>query len=312
MYYFWYEYSVLEKLVHGLCLSANFPKFLLFKGVLGKMSEFMAELIGTMILIIFGGGVVGGVVLKSSKAEGAGWVVITIGWGLAVTMAIYAVGSISGAHINPAVTIGFAAAGAFDWAKVPLYITAQMIGAIIGGAVVYLTYIAHWRKTEDPEAKLAVFSTAPAVRSPFANFLTETIGTFVLLLGLMFIGANSFTDGLNPLIVGLLIVAIGMSLGGPTGYAINPARDLGPRIAHAILPIAGKGDSDWGYAWFPVVGPIFGGIYGAVFYQAVFEGSFSAWFWIMSVLILVVIVGAVNEDMKKQGESISTTNKEAV
>ncbi|MFS0674047.1 MIP/aquaporin family protein [Ornithinibacillus sp. 179-J 7C1 HS] len=278
------------------------------------MSEFMAELIGTMILIIFGGGVVGGVVLKNSKAEGAGWVVITIGWGLAVAMAIYAVGSVSGAHINPAVTIGFAAIGEFEWAKVPLFVTAQMIGAIIGGAIVYLTYIAHWRKTDDPQAKLGVFSTAPAERSVFANFLTETIGTFVLLLGLLFIGANEFTEGLNPLIVGLLIVAIGVSLGGPTGYAINPARDLGPRIAHALLPIAGKGDSDWGYSWIPVVGPIFGGIYGAVFYQAIFEGNYSVLFWIMSVLMLLAIIGAVNEDFKSQGRSSTTsqTNREAV
>lgn len=280
--------------------------------MLGKMSEFMAELIGTMILVIFGGGVVGGVVLKNSKAEGAGWIVITIGWGLAVTMAIYAVGSISGAHVNPAVTIGFASVGELEWAKVPLFVTAQMLGAIIGGAIVYLTYIAHWRKTDDPATKLSVFSTAPAERSMFANFLTETIGTFVLLLGLMFIGANEFTEGLNPLIVGLLIVAIGMSLGGPTGYAINPARDLGPRIAHALLPIAGKGDSDWGYSWIPVLGPIFGGVYGAVFYHAIFQGDFSVLFWIMSGLMLLVIVGAVNEDFKKQGASRSQTNKEAV
>ncbi|WP_042146909.1 MIP/aquaporin family protein [Paucisalibacillus sp. EB02] len=276
------------------------------------MSEFMAELIGTMILIILGGGVVGGVVLKNSKAEGSGWIVITVGWGLAVAMAVYAVGSFSGAHINPAVTLGFAAVGEFEWAKVPLYITAQMLGAIIGGAVVYLTYLAHWRKTDDPATKLAVFSTAPAERSMFANFLTETIGTFVLLLGLMFIGANEFTEGLNPLIVGLLIVAIGVSLGGPTGYAINPARDLGPRIAHAILPIAGKGDSDWGYSWIPVLGPIFGGIYGAVFYQAFFVGNFSVLFWIMSILMLVAIGGAVNEDFKKQGASIGKADKEAV
>ncbi|WP_047981783.1 MIP/aquaporin family protein [Ornithinibacillus contaminans] len=276
------------------------------------MSEFMAELIGTMILIIFGGGVVGGVVLKNSKAEGAGWIVVTVGWGLAVAMAVYAVGEISGAHVNPAVTIGFAAVGEFPWDQVPLYITAQMLGAIIGGAIVYLTYLAHWRKTDDPAAKLAVFSTAPAERSIYANFLTETIGTFVLLMGLMFIGANNFTEGLNPLIVGLLIVAIGVSLGGPTGYAINPARDLGPRIAHAILPIPGKGDSDWGYAWIPVLGPIFGGVYGAVFYQAVFLGDFSVLFWVMSVLMLLVIVGAVNDELKQGDNTVVQANKEAV
>lgn len=282
---------------------ANFPNSYSMKRGVVKMSEFMAELVGTMILIIFGGGVVGGVVLKNSKAEGAGWIVITVGWGLAVAMAVYAVGGISGAHVNPAVTVGFAALGEFAWAKVPLYIAAQMLGAIIGGAVVYLTYLAHWRKTDDPATKLAVFSTAPAERSTFANFLTETIGTFVLLLGLMFIGTNEFTEGLNPLIVGLLIVAIGVSLGGPTGYAINPARDLGPRIAHALLPIPGKGGNDWGYSWIPVAGPIFGGIYGAVFFKAFFEGNFSALFWIMSVLVLLVIIGAVNEDFKKQGVS---------
>ncbi|GGA65928.1 MIP/aquaporin family protein [Ornithinibacillus halotolerans] len=276
------------------------------------MTEFMGELIGTMILIILGGGVVGGVVLKNTKAEGAGWIVITVGWGLAVTMAIYAVGNISGAHINPAVTLGFAAVGEFEWAKVPLFVTAQMIGAIIGGVIVYLAYLAHWRKTDDPETKLAVFATAPAERSMFANFLTETIGTFVLLLGLLFIGANSFTEGLNPLIVGLLILAIGVSLGGPTGYAINPARDLGPRIAHAFLPIAGKGHSDWGYSWIPVVGPIFGGIYGAVFYKAFFEQEFSVLFWIMSVLMLVAIGGAISEDAKKQREQAGELNKKAV
>ncbi|WP_010095266.1 MIP/aquaporin family protein [Ornithinibacillus scapharcae] len=268
------------------------------------MSEFLAEVIGTMILIIFGGGVVGGVVLKNSKAEGAGWVVVTIGWGLAVTMGVYAVGSISGAHLNPAVTLGFAVAGEFEWANVAGYITAQMLGAIIGATIVYLTYLAHWRKTDDPATKLAVFSTAPAERSTLANFLTETIGTFVLLFGLMFIGANEFTEGLNPLIVGLLIVAIGMSLGGPTGYAINPARDLGPRIAHFLLPIAGKGDSDWGYSWIPVLGPIFGGIYGAVFYKAMFEQSFTPIFWVTSVLMLVVIIGAVAEDFKMQGKRV--------
>ncbi|WP_026909260.1 MIP/aquaporin family protein [Paucisalibacillus globulus] len=276
------------------------------------MSEFMAELVGTMILIIFGGGVVGGVVLKKSKAEGSGWIVITVGWGLAVAMAVYAVGGISGAHVNPAVTLGFASVGEFPWEKVPLYISAQMIGAIIGGIIVYLAYLAHWRNTDDPATKLSVFSTAPAVRSTYANFLTEAIGTFVLLLGLFFIGTNEFTEGLNPLIVGLLIVAIGVSLGGPTGYAINPARDLGPRIAHAILPIAGKGGSDWGYSWIPVIGPIFGGIYGAVFFKAIFEGQYSILFWVMTVLVLVAIAGAVNEDFKKQGSSLGQPNKEAV
>ncbi|SFF91403.1 glycerol uptake facilitator protein [Halobacillus alkaliphilus] len=264
------------------------------------MSEFLAELIGTMILIIFGGGVVGGVVLKNSKAEGAGWVVITIGWGLAVAMGVYAVGSFTGAHINPAVTLGFAAVGEFPWSKVPVYITAQMIGAFIGAVIVFFNYLPHWRGTEDQGAKLAVFSTDPAVRSPFSNLVSEMIGTFVLLMGLMFIGANEFTEGLNPLIVGLLIVAIGMSLGGATGYAINPARDLGPRIAHALLPIPKKGSSDWGYAWIPVVGPILGGIYGAVFYRAMFLEEFTGLFWGLSVFVAIILVGAAFSELKKE------------
>ncbi|CDQ19087.1 glycerol uptake facilitator protein [Halobacillus karajensis] len=263
------------------------------------MSEFLAELIGTMILIIFGGGVVGGVVLKNSKAEGAGWVVITIGWGLAVTMGVYAVGGFTGAHINPAVTLGLASVGDFPWAKVPLYITAQIIGAMIGAAIVFFNYLPHWRKTEDQGAKLAVFATDPAVRSPFSNLVSEMIGTFVLLMGLQFIGANEFTEGLNPLIVGGLIVAIGMSLGGATGYAINPARDLGPRIAHALLPIPGKGGSDWGYAWIPVVGPILGGVYGALFHKAMFMQEFSVAFWILSAIIAVILVGAARSEIKK-------------
>ncbi|SFA88935.1 glycerol uptake facilitator protein [Lentibacillus halodurans] len=263
------------------------------------MPEFLAEIIGTMILIILGGGVVGGVVLKKSKAEGTGWVLITIGWGLGVTMGVYAVGQFTGAHINPAVTLGFAAAGEFPWTKVPMYISAQMIGAFIGAVIVFFNYLPHWRETEDKGAKLAVFSTDPAIRSPFSNLVSEMIGTFVLLFGLMFIGANEFTEGLNPLIVGLLIVAIGMSLGGTTGYAINPARDLGPRIAHALLPIPRKGGSDWGYAWIPVVGPILGGIYGAVFYNATYLGEYSILFWILSILVVIIFVGAANSELRK-------------
>ncbi|MFB4167868.1 MIP/aquaporin family protein [Virgibacillus sp. JSM 102003] len=263
------------------------------------MPEFLAEVIGTMILIILGGGVVGGVVLKKSKAEDAGWVVITIGWGLGVTMGVYAVGSFTGAHINPAVTLGFAAAGEFPWSKVPMYISAQMVGAFIGAVIVFLNYLPHWKETKDQGAKLAVFSTDPAVRSPFSNLVSEIIGTFILLMGLMFIGANEFTEGLNPLIVGLLIVAIGMSLGGATGYAINPARDLGPRIAHALLPIPGKGGSDWKYSWVPIVGPILGGVYGAVFYRAIFLGEYSAVFWVLSVIIAVILFGATSAELKK-------------
>ena len=232
------------------------------------MSSFMGELIGTMILILLGGGVVGGVVLNKSKAQDSGWIVITMGWAFAVAIAVYVVGQYSGAHINPAVTIGLASIGLFPWAQVPMYIAAQMIGAIIGAALVWLHYYPHWAETEDKDGKLAVFCTAPAIRHTWANLFSEILGTAVLVFGILGIGANKFTEGLNPLIVGFLILAIGLSLGGTTGYAINPARDLGPRIAHFLLPIAGKRDADWSYAWIPVVGPIVGGVLGAFVYKA--------------------------------------------
>ncbi|REJ12843.1 MAG: aquaporin [Bacillaceae bacterium] len=257
------------------------------------MSAFLGELIGTMILIVFGGGVVGGVVLKKSKAENSGWIVITMGWGLAVAMAAYAVGQFSGAHLNPAVTIGLAAIGSFPWSDVPTYIIAQMIGACIGAVIVYLHYLPHWKATDDQGAKLAVFSTDPAIKNPAANLLSEVIGTFILLLGLLALGANKFAEGMNPFIVGFLIVAIGLSLGGTTGYAINPARDLGPRIAHFILPIPGKGSSNWGYAWIPVVGPIIGGTYGALFYKWAFEGVSTSAFWIFTIVVAAIVVAAL-------------------
>lgn len=234
------------------------------------MTPFIAEIVGTMLLIIFGGGVVAGVVLNKSKAQNSGWIVITCGWGFGVAVSVYAVGSFSGAHLNPAVTIALATIGKFPWADVPGYIIAQLLGAFLGAVVVWLHYLPHWAATEDKEAKLAVFSTGPAIRSTGANLISEIIGTFVLVLGILSIGANKFADGLNPFIVGVLIIVIGLSLGGTTGYAINPARDLGPRIAHAILPIAGKGDSDWSYSWIPVVGPIIGGVLAALFYANIF------------------------------------------
>ncbi|TFJ93334.1 MIP/aquaporin family protein [Lentibacillus salicampi] len=263
------------------------------------MTEFLAELIGTMVLIILGGGVVAGVVLKKTKSEGTGWVMITIGWGLGVTMGVYAAGVVTDAHINPAVTLGFAAAGEFPWAKVPMYISAQVIGAFIGAVIVFFNYLPHWKETDDQVAQRDVFSTTPAILSPFSNLVSEMIGTFVLLLGLMFIGANEFSEGLNPVVVGLLIVAIGMSLGGTTGYAINPARDLGPRIAHALLPIPRKGGSGWGYSWIPIVGPILGGVYGAVFYNAFFLGEYSVLFWVLSVVVAIILIGAASSELKK-------------
>lgn len=233
------------------------------------MSKVLAEIIGTMILIILGDGVVANVLLNKSKGKDSGWIVITTGWGLAVTMAVYAVGWISGAHINPAVTIGLAAIGKFPWADVPMYVIGQIIGGFLGGVIVWLAYLPHWAETEDTGLKLAVFSTGPAVRNYKLNLLTEIIGTFMLVAGVLFIldGRNELTSGFGPLLIGFLVWSIGLSLGGPTGYAINPARDLGPRIAHAVLPIAGKGDSDWAYSWVPVVGPIIGGILGALFYS---------------------------------------------
>jgi len=232
------------------------------------MAPWVAEIIGTMILILLGDGVVANVVLGKTKGQASGWIVITTGWALAVAVAVYAVGRISGAHINPAVTIALAAVGKFPWSDVPLYIVGQFIGAFIGAVLVWLAYYPHWAETPDPALQRAVFCTAPNIRNYALNFVTEVIGTFTLVFGVLAIGANKLADGLAPLLVGFLVWAIGLSLGGPTGYAINPARDLGPRIAHAVLPIPGKGDSDWGYAWVPVVGPIVGGLIGAFLFVA--------------------------------------------
>jgi glycerol uptake facilitator protein len=235
------------------------------------MNPYLAEFIGTMLLIILGDGVVAGVVLKRTKAEGAGWLTIVVAWGLAVTLAVFAVGTYSGAHLNPAVTIGLLVDGSFPTDLAVGYILAQLAGAFVGAIIVWLHYLPHWKETPDAAAKLAVFSTGPALRSPISNLISEIIASAVLILGLLFLGANEFSMGLKPIIVGLLIIAIGLSLGGTTGFAINPARDLGPRLAHAILPIHGKGSSDWSYAWIPVVGPLIGGALGAIIYNALFR-----------------------------------------
>ncbi len=247
------------------------------------MSPYLAEAVGTMILLLLGDGVVANVLLARSKGQNSGWLVITVGWGVAVTVAVYSVGRISGAHLNPAVTIGLATIGAFPWENVAGYVAAQMVGAFLGAVLVWLAYLPHWRLTEDPAAKLAVFCTGPAVQHPAANVVTEVIGTAMLLFGVLAIGANAqgwtqagdvdlsqvFSRALQPLLVGILVLGVGISLGGPTGYAINPARDLGPRIAHAVLPIAGKGPSDWSYSWIPIVAPLVGGIMGAALYNLV-------------------------------------------
>ena len=235
------------------------------------MSPYVAEFFGTMILILLGNGVVAGVLLKGSKAENAGWLTIVFGWGLAVTLAIYAVGRISGAHINPAITIGLWAAGDFAPDLVAGYILAQFEGAFVGATLVWLHYFPHWKVSDNPGLKLAAFSCAPAIRTSIPNLIGEIIGTTVLVTGVLFIGANKFADGLNPLVVGALVASIGLSLGGTTGFAINPARDLGPRIAHAVLPIAGKGTSDWNYSWIPVVGPLIGALLGAGLYRILFS-----------------------------------------
>ena len=230
------------------------------------MQAYLSEFIGTLILILLGDGVVAAVLLRNSKAEHSGWIVITFGWGMAVAIAVYAVVAVSGAHINPAVTVGLASVGVLPWAQVPGYIIAQLLGAFVGAVLVWITYYDHWKETDDPVLKLGVFSTIPQIRNTVPNFITEVIGTAMLLFGVLAIVTNA--DGaLVPLSVGFLVLAIGLSLGGPTGYAINPARDLGPRIAHAVLPIPGKGDSDFSYGWIPVVAPLVGGIIGAVLWS---------------------------------------------
>lgn len=234
------------------------------------MSAYLAEFFGTLLLILLGDGVVAGAVLKGTKSENPGWLTICIAWGLAVTVAIYAVGSISGAHLNPAVTIALLADGSFPSDLVVGYLLAQMAGAFVGAVLVWLHYLPHWKGTLDSNAKLAVFCTAPAIRNPVSNLISEVVATTVLALAILYLGAGEFTDGLKPLVVGALIVTIGLCLGGTTGFAINPARDLGPRLAHFILPIPGKRDSDWSYAWIPVVGPIIGGLLGAYIYNLVF------------------------------------------
>jgi glycerol uptake facilitator protein len=238
------------------------------------LSIFGAEVIGTGLLILLGDGVVAGVLLNHSKAQNGGWIVITFGWGMAVMVAVFAVGQFSGAHLNPAVTLGFAIEGRTAWGDVPEYLAGEFVGAFSGATLVWLAYHNHWRETEDPGLKLAVFCTAPAIRTPLVNIATEVIGTFVLVFGVMAFFADKATaaTGLGGLLVGLIVLSIGLSLGGPTGYAINPARDLGPRIMHALLPIPGKGTSDWEYAWIPVVGPLIGGVIAALAFKAFYPG----------------------------------------
>jgi glycerol uptake facilitator protein len=244
------------------------------------MNRYLAELVGTAIIVLFGNGVVANVVLNRSKGCGGGWIVVTAGWGCAVAIAVYTVARISGAHLNPAVTVGLAVTGGFSWSLVPGYVLAQLAGAFIGSVLVYLAYLAHWGETDDPAGILACHCTVPAIRRLGPAFLTEFIGTAALLFGVLSLGrvsagaatgqeawAAAVGTWFGPALVGVLVFAIGLSLGGPTGYAINPARDLGPRLAHSVLPIRGKGPSDWGYAWVPIVAPLCGGVAGAFLFK---------------------------------------------
>jgi glycerol uptake facilitator protein len=230
------------------------------------------EAIGTGLLILLGDGVVAAVLLNKSKAQNSGWIVITFGWGMGVMVAVYAVGQYTGAHLNPAVTLGFWIAGVIDGGDVYKYLIGEFLGAFAGASLVLASYWDHFKQTEDQGLKLAVFCTGPAIRNYALNLVTEIVGTFVLVFGVLTIAVSNkpgvgLIAGGGGLIVGLLVFSIGLSLGGPTGYAINPARDLGPRIMHAILPVPGKGSSDWSYAWVPVLGPLMGGALGALAYN---------------------------------------------
>jgi glycerol uptake facilitator len=229
-----------------------------------------SEWIGTALLILLGDGVVAAVLLNKSKAQNSGWIVITFGWGFAVMVGAYSVGKFSGGQLNPAVTLGVWINGGITGGQAWHYWIGEMLGAMTGAVLVWAAYYLHWSETEDPGLKLAVFSTGPAIRNYAWNLVTEIIGTCVLVFGILAMGTftNTSVSGLAILLVAFLVVGIGLSLGGPTGYAINPARDLGPRIMHAVLPIPGKGTSDWSYAWVPVLGPLIGGAIGALLYGA--------------------------------------------
>ncbi|HDZ15460.1 hypothetical protein LCGC14_1089820 [marine sediment metagenome] len=237
------------------------------------MTAYIFEFIGTAMLILIGNGVVANLVLKGTKGSDAGWNGIALAWGIAVFVGVFISGDVSGAHLNPAVTLGLATAGKFTWTLVPGYMVAQILGAMMGNVLVWLTYKKQYDATEDQAAILATFSTAPAIRSPLWNLVTEIIGAFALVFGVFYIAGGTMADepiklgALDALPVALLVIGIGYGLGGPTGYAINPARDLGPRIMHAILPLKGKGGSDWSYAWVPIVGPLLGGALAALMYM---------------------------------------------
>ena len=240
-------------------------------------NQFLGELLGTAILILLGNGVVAGALLNKSKSNGSGWIVITAGWAFAVMAGVFVAAATGSpqADLNPAVTIGKMVMGGTTMNDGLIRIAGEMVGAIIGAILVFITYYQHWGETSDPGLKLACYSTGPAIRNSFWNFVTEVVGTFVLMFVIFCIfakvgatGGNP-APGVGPYLVAMLVWGVGLSLGGPTGYVINPARDLGPRIAHAFLPIAGKGDSDWGYAWIPVIGPAVGAAIAALVAKSV-------------------------------------------
>jgi glycerol uptake facilitator protein len=232
------------------------------------MTPFVAELVGTCIILILGEGVVANTILAKTKGNGGGIIVIAFGWAIAVFVGVFSTSAVSGAHLNPAVTIGLAAAGKFDWALVPTYILAQFLGAMLGSTLNWLNYRQHLNETTDPELQLACFSNGPAIKSTFHNLFSEALGTMVLVIAVLFMTkATNSLGPLDALPVALVVLGIGLSLGGTTGYAINPARDLGPRIMHAILPIKGKGSSNWAYSWIPVAGPIIGAVLAAIIFR---------------------------------------------
>ncbi|GBG96282.1 MIP/aquaporin family protein [Lactococcus termiticola] len=233
--------------------------------------QLLGEFIGTFVLILLGNGVVCGVVLRKTKASDAGWMVITLGWGLAVMIAVYVSGFMGPAHLNPAVTLAMAATGSFSWSMVIPFIIAQMLGAMLASLVLWLFYYPHWAETKDPDSILGTFSTAPAIRHNPSNFFGEFIGTALLIIALLAFGQNKLADGQTPTLVGGIVTAIGLSLGATTGYAINPARDWGPRIMHSILPIKNKGKSGWDYAWIPLLGPLLGGVCGGLLFDSIIK-----------------------------------------
>jgi glycerol uptake facilitator protein len=263
--------------VQDLIFVRVFPLFVLPGTKTNIMNAFWGELIGTALLITLGAGVVANVVLNKTKGHGGGWIVISFGWAMAVYTGVFFSAPYSGAHLNPAVTLGLATAGKFSWTLVPTYIIAQFLGAMLGALIAWLAYRRHFEETTDVELKLAIFCTKPSIRHSIDNLVTEMIGTFVLVFGALYIlgpsiklngsEGNLGLGAIGALPVSLLVLAIGLSLGGPTGYAINPARDLGPRIMHSVLPMGKKRDSDWGYAWVPVLGPVLGGVLAALLFR---------------------------------------------